>query len=71
MLKISRVVKGLIKEKMTKYDWHLACIKYGLKGIDPGENANKDNKYTENEKIIRRKSFVDSNPNIFSSEHSS
>ncbi len=32
MLKISRVIKGLVKEKMSKYEWHLACIKYGLKG---------------------------------------
>ena len=67
MLKISRVVKGLVKEKLSKYDWHLACIKYGLKCIDPVDNVNRENKYTLNEKIIRRKSFIDSKPNVFSS----
>lgn len=40
MLKISRVIKGLVKEKMSKYEWHLACIKYGLKGTVLHDSSN-------------------------------
>ena len=34
LIKQMRVMKGILKESMTKAAWNMACTKYSLKSID-------------------------------------